>query len=609
MNNTDMKELVRRHSRRRHPKRHVFLKGMIIYSAIVVILIAVLLCIGWKYASLRDDALPERMIELMISRKDKEYWIDLLKNELPRTYPEYEDGTRLANEVLADIYDIGDLTYIKYAARDDASSPTFLIISDGMPMAEITLKSSSDRLFGLGDWEIDKIDFRRSYFEAKGIAFKTYTISVFEGATLYVNGKTISADTAEHGGTYPALSRCEMSLAADVRCDVYTLEGIYYEPNITAMLNGCELELMTAADGTVYFEPTADMIHTVSATVPGGVTVRINGVKATEEWAELTKAEGSSGPLDENGDGSRQVLDVWTFKGLFFDPEITAEYLGTKLEVLSSDGGDYIFDTPDECRFTLTVLAPHGAEITVNGKTLTPSTTAATNDDLEGGSTLPGLYGVGCFKLGNVTPSFDKYTVSGFLVHPVISAVLDGVELPITSDTTYGYYITCEFDIPDTLLSDEAKQDDAVKTAIKSAEQFADSYFAYIACGGNMGENYTAFDEAYGEMLQILDKKTPAYLRLMEGYAEAYRAGAYSELETSATATAYTYYAEGYIGIRIDYELTLSNPAKTDNSENATTDGSEAATNTAQRTGSLYVLTATSDENTLVMGFADILSE
>lgn len=603
MNNTDMKELVRRHSRRRHPKRHVFLKGMIIYSAIFMILIAVLLCIGWKYASLRDDALPERMIELMISRRDKEYWVDLLKTELPRTYPEYEDGKRLADEILADIYDVGELTYIKYAARDDAHSPTFLIISDGEPMAEVTLKSSEDRLFGLGDWEIDKIDFCRSYFEAEGVKFKTYTISVFEGATLTVNGKTIPADSAEHGGTYPALSRCEEALAADVRCDVYTLEGIYYEPSITATLGGTELERLTAADGTVYFAPRADMIRTVSATVPGGVTVRINGVKATEEWAELTKAEGSSGPLDENGDGSLQVLDVWTVKGLFFDPEVSAEYLGTKLEVLTSNGGDYIFETPDECRYTLTVLAPHGAAVTVNGKTLSLSTIAATNDDLDGGGTLPGLYGIGSFKLGNVTPAFDKYTVSGFLVHPVVSATLDGTELAMASDITDGYYITCEFDIPDTPLPSVAERDEKVTSALKCAEQFAERYFAYISCGGDMGKNYIAFDAAYGEMLQMLDKNTPAYLRLMEGYAEAYRAGAYSKLEVNASSSAYTQYADGYIGVRIDYDLTLQNPADTTTADNS------GETETVHRRGSLYVLTAIAGEATNVTGFADILAE
>lgn len=64
------------------------------------------------------------------------------------------------------------------------------------------------------------------------------------------------------------------------------------------------------------------------------------------------------------------MLDVWSFNGLFFEPEITAEYAGQPLTVLSSDNGKYIFNTPDECRFALTVIVPQGAEVTVNGKKL-----------------------------------------------------------------------------------------------------------------------------------------------------------------------------------------------------------------------------------------------
>ena len=85
MNNTDMKELLRTHSKRRHPKRHIFLKGMIIYSVLMLVIIAVLACVGWKYASLRDDMLPEREIEKIIEKNDLSGWRQLLLTELPKT--------------------------------------------------------------------------------------------------------------------------------------------------------------------------------------------------------------------------------------------------------------------------------------------------------------------------------------------------------------------------------------------------------------------------------------------------------------------------------------------------------------------------------------------
>lgn len=288
MNNTDMKELVRKHSRRRHPKRHVFLKGMIIYSVLMLVVIAALICVGWKYASLRDDALPERAIEKMISRGDATYWEQLLLNELPKTYPAYEDGERLAREVLADRFSVGEVTYIKFTSRNTKDSPVFLLISDGKPMAEVTLRSPRDRLFGLGEWEIDSVSFRQSYFESEGVVFRKYTILVFEGAVLSINGTVIDRQAAQSGGAYPLLSKCEEARTADLPCDVYTLDGIYFDPQITATLNGETLELASAPDGSVTFAPSAGMVRTVSATVPTGVTVRFNGIKATDDWAELT---------------------------------------------------------------------------------------------------------------------------------------------------------------------------------------------------------------------------------------------------------------------------------------------------------------------------------
>lgn len=600
MNNTDMKELVRKHSRRRHPKRHVFLKGMIIYSVLMIIVIAALMCVGWKYASLRDDAQPERAIEDMIARTDATYWRQLLLNELPKTYPAYEDGERLAREVLADRFTVGELTYIKFAAHTKDDLPVFLLISDGKPMAEVTLSSPHDRLFGLGEWEIDSVNFRQSYFEAAGVKFSSYTISVFEGATLTVNGVTIDRAAAKTGGIYPLLNKCEAAKAADLPCDVYTLDGFYYDPQISAAFGSVTLERTSAPDGTVCFEASESMIRTVSATVPTGVTVRFNGVKAAEDWAQLTHTEGAAGELDNGGTGAGQVLDVWTVSGLFFDPDVTAEYSGVALDVVSHDSGKYIFNTPDECRFTLTVIVPRGAEVTVNGKTLTSAPQAAALADLSGGGTLPGLYGTDGFSLVSVTPEFDKYTVTGFLTHPVVTATLGGAALDIAADRTDGYFITCEFDIPATAVPDDGIADASLAAAANAAADFAGRYFAYASRGGDMGKNFTEFDAAYGEILATLTRDTPAYSRLMEGYAAAYRAPSYDKLETEKlTAVGYTVYGDGCIGISAEYSIAMSDELPAD----APTD--TPAPDVHRVSGTINILLTKKGDTWSVMGFYD----
>lgn len=564
MNNTDMKEIVRQHSRRRRPKRHVFLKGMIIYSAVMLIVTAALVCVGWKYASLRDDALPERAVEKLIARTDASGWRELLLTELPKTYPAYENGEKLAREVLADRFSVGNVTYIKYVTGQKKSAPVFLLLSDGKPMAELTLKNDGRRLFALGEWEPDSIKFVQSYFEAEGVKFRTVTVSVFEGAALTVNGTPIDRDAAKKGGKYPLLLPCEESRASEIPCDVYTLEGIYYEPDIRAELNGNSLSPVMINDTSCCFEAPAGMTRSVSATVPAGVTVTLNGVKATTDWAVLAQAEGAPGELDAGGDGKAQLLDVWSFNGLFFEPEITAEYAGQPLTVLSSDNGKYIFNTPDECRFALTVIVPQGAEVIVNGKKLGSAERAgsATLADLEGGKTRAGLYGTSGFAASSVTPKYDKYTMAGFLAHPTVTATLGGTVLTPADDRTDGYSVTVEFDAPNDPIPAAPASDAAYTAVLNAATAFADKYFAYTAQGGDMGKSFAAFDAAYAAMLASVGRDTPAYSKIMESYAAVYRSGSYSKHETERlAATGMLKYSEDCISITAEYTVKLSNEA------------------------------------------------
>lgn len=593
MNNIDMQELARSHARRRHPRRHVFLKFIIVYAVIMSVIMAVLLCIGWKYASLRDDSLPERTIEALISDSTAADWRQFLITELPKTYPAYEDGERLAREVLADRFSVGEVTYIKYTAKDRTDAPTFLLISDGKPMAEVTLKNDSERLFGLGEWSIDSVEFRLSYFEAAGVEFRTLTVSAFEGSALTVNGAAIDRGIAEVGGRYPALSLCEDAFAADLPCDVYTLSGIYFEPAVTATLNGTPLETQISADdeNSFYFAPADGMTHTVSATVPLGVTVRFNGVAASSTFAVRSYTDGMLGEKDKGGDGTPQLLEVWTASGLFFDTEVTAEYDGTELTLLSSDNGQYIFNTPDECRYTLTVLLPRGAEVTVNGAVLGASEKAesgAALDDLADGGTLPGLYDTASFALYSVLPIYDKYTVSGFLAHPTVSATLDGVPLTAAGDRTSGYSIVVEFDYPDD--SPDASTFAEKEYALSAARGFAEQYLAYSLRGCGMGSDYERFDSDYAAMLATLTRGTPAFLRLMASYPAIYRADAYKSVELSALSpSGMTAYSDTCVGVTLEYTAALSN------------DGAEPMS----RSGKLQVLLIKLDGAWKVLSFID----
>ena len=98
--------------RRRHPKRHTFLVAMIIYVSIAFLIIGTAMCIGWKYAPLAAEASPDRFVDSLASTTTADGWRQHLRIQLPKTYPEYEDASKLAYEVLSPAFNVGKVTYL-----------------------------------------------------------------------------------------------------------------------------------------------------------------------------------------------------------------------------------------------------------------------------------------------------------------------------------------------------------------------------------------------------------------------------------------------------------------------------------------------------------------
>ena len=122
-----------------------------------------------------------------------------------------------------------------------------------------------------------------------------------------------------------------------------------------------------------------------------------------------------------------------------------------------------------------------------------------------------------------------------------------------------------------------------------------------------MGKNFAAFDMAYGEMLASLTRGTPAYQKLMEGYAAAYRAPSYTKAELERfAATGYTAYADVCVSISAEYSLALSNPApETTGEETSAEAAAPAEPDVTVISGTLRILLVRSGDTWSVMSFAD----
>ena len=352
--------------------------------------------------------------------------------------------------------------------------------------------------------------------------------------------------------TYPALSIAEKG--HDVApCDIYVFNDVYFLPELSATLEGASLVCEQMGEGEYFFYYPESAMHSISVTVPVGVDAYVSGIKLTEEWASRTEIDGELGALDDGGTGTLPRLSVWTVGNLFGEVEVEAKIGETEVALLSNEGGNYKFDTPAECKYTLTVILPTGAELFVNGKAIAANDkTSATAEDIAYGFTALGRYEVS--ELGVIeggVPNFDKYTLTGYLAEPNVTAKLGGIELPLAGKSVSGYEMRCDFDYTAGDVFDAER--------IAAAEKFAESYLAYI-CGGGAWQdpaNEKAFNDNYNAIKAQMIEGTAGYVGVMESYRDVNQMPKYDSFTVdSKTATDLVAYTEKSLSCRVEFSVT-----------------------------------------------------
>ncbi len=503
-------------SRRRRPRANGLIKGLLIYFSAALLIIGIFTVVSWRLAEIREDARAEVFIEELLATTDMDGWKQQLRLNLPKTYPAYEDSSKLAYDVLSPVLELGKITYLRLTAPSAEGYPVYELFSDGIAFAALVLRDDSVGLFSGGAWAVERIEFDISFFDT--VDFPEYRITVPEGAILYVNGVEIDAALKEgYSVSYPALSPAEKG--NDVApCDIYIFNDIYFLPELSAAMGGESLTLCEVSDKEYYFTYPESATHLINITLPVGVDAYAGGVLLTEEWATRTEIDGELGSLDDGGTGTLPRLSVWTVDKLFGDVEVEARIGGKEVALLSSENGNYKFDTPDECKYTVTVILPAGAELFANGKSVPASQKVeggAAAEDIAYGFTALGRYEVS--ELGVVEgalPSFDKYVLEGYLAQPKLTAKLAGAELECAGIEVRGYDMRCEFDF--------GAGDSFAEERIAAAQKFAQVYIAYICGGGawNDTDNEKAFKANYNALKALMIEGTAGYVGVMESYRE-----------------------------------------------------------------------------------------
>ncbi|MGM9642310.1 MAG: hypothetical protein ACI3XI_03775 [Eubacteriales bacterium] len=539
--------------RRRHPRANPLFKAVLVYLSAALLVIGILVVVSWRLAEIREDGRAEVFIENYIETADTDEWRQQLRLNLPNTYPAYEDASKLAYDVLSPALELGKITYLRCMKPSAEGYPVYELFSDGRHFASLVLKDNSIGLFSSGEWEIERMEFNIEYFS--DVDFPEYRIIVPSGAALTVNGVEIDPNMKEkHGVSYPALSDAEKGNAV-APCDIYVFNDIYFVPELSARLGSETLRMQAMGEREWFFYYPESAMHEVRVTVPVGVDAYIGGIMLTEEWATREEIDGELGDLDDGGTGTLPRLSVWTVGNIFGEVEVEAKIDGKSVELLSSENRNFIFATPDECKYTVTVIVPADAELFVNGKKITPSLKVeggATAEDIADGATSLGRYEVS--ELGVVegaVPSFDKYVLNGYLAQPNVTAKLGSTELTCAGTRVEGYRMRCDFDYSAGEAFDSAR--------IAEAEKFAEAYIAYI-CGGGAWldpSNKETFKANYDAIKAMMIEGTAGYVAVMESYREVNLMPKYDRFTVDGKQTTdLVSYTDKSISCRVEFTVT-----------------------------------------------------
>jgi len=565
--------------KRRSPKRRKFLKGTAIYAAAALCII-IALTAGWiKFTGRLADSDSGEYISGMLLNTDSIGWKRLLGTYYPSNASNYSEAERVAAEVLTPSLEVGKITSVKnplYSYTGDAGSTPvaagdssltskgkirlrgYDLFSDGQYFATAVVYSVADGLIPvLGNWNLWNVIFDTGYiFSSSGASgFPETVVTIPKGAVLTVNG--VSGALPSSVSQDEVYFDCMPGETASPACEKYIFDDIYYAPELSASLEGVALELVRDDENRIYnFKYPESYTHSITVTVPEGVDVTVGSALLTTSWASVEKIEGELGELDDGGTGTKPMLNVWTVSGLFGEPGVSAEVYGKQLKLLSSNNGNYIFETPAECKYTVTVTVPAGAQLTVNGRKVPESEKSSVKADpaaIGSGGMMLGRYDV--YELGSIPqalPELDRYEFTGFLALPNITCEYQGTALEPASFKVSAYDVTVEYDL---LPEDIAAYD---QERISDAKDFAAKYIKYICGGGAMEDpsNADAFNANYAAILGEMIEGTAGYVNVMESYREVNLLKSWDSFETGSVAYGnYIKYTESCISCTLKFDL------------------------------------------------------
>lgn len=444
-----------------------------IYGLVVGCVFLAILCgffVFYSYMGAYEASQPQAAADGYLAGITEDDILAMAETEIGKLSMKYEDPDSYL-EIYKNALAENKPLCQKLLTESTAEAPVYSVMCGEVEMCRMVLAEDGKGGFGFARWKVESCDFPIGNITDNGMKYELY---VPAGASLKINGIT-PGDPSDDGVPCPAVSELETPEMAS--CTYYELGVLYREPEIVCTLESGSCPVFER-DGMLICALPGSETEEYEITAPGDAAVYVNDVLLSEKYIKESGLPYDYSEFDASD--SLPAKTVYATGELFAEPSVKVILGETELTAKKS-GGSYTAEYPASLMYELTVKAPKGSAVTVNGKDA--GAPASTERAFEG--LLADTVAV---------PEYDVYTVSGLFAPAAVAGTLDGAAIEFTEVTENG---------KQTFTSDFAS---AVGDGVTDfAMDFVEAYFHYTS------EGYRNTDANLAAALAFVQPNTELY--------------------------------------------------------------------------------------------------
>ncbi len=301
-------------------KKHLFLKSLLIYCLVLVIILGAALFVLNRFLVSYEASRPDNTAEEFITSRDRSFWLDGLQSLVDAGFSEFTAKD-------ADLSDFGIDTEAEIRWRSgagDDSRKEYEVRLGSKKICTLSLSPAENVGFGMNSWQVSGYEFTMP-------GGSDITVSVPTGCTLEVNGVPVSGSYIKEMGSI-SLS-LEHSFDIPPAAEIYEIKGMMGPAEIKSFSpDGAELRAETVSENHVEFLP--EPANSFAFCALSDSEVYINGEEIS---GRLCSA------VDIGLDTGDSILR-YECSGLYGAPEIKVLHDGAEVSPVSMPFGECYID-------------------------------------------------------------------------------------------------------------------------------------------------------------------------------------------------------------------------------------------------------------------------